>query len=178
MVVLVGLLKKCNEYLRLMLFMAALLAGVQLPGFVQQYEDAVLAHLAEARLALAPFERDARIHTQGDVTALIKRYQQNSDAAVRDGAASIQQLLQRVIYLEQVAEQLQANALVRGWYALLQPDSELFAEVQSYYDYRVPLNLTAIIWGLTCGILFAAVFDFVVALLVWMLPKRRSKSGA
>lgn len=168
-----GLVNKLVEYLRLLLFMAAVLIGVQAPGFIQQYENTLAAHLAEAKRSVTPFMQDANLHTNGDIHALIERYQQNQDAAVRDGGDNIEELLQRVEYLERMLEQLSTNALQRGYYALLQPDPELFSEVSAAYDYRVPLNATAIIWGLCCGIVLAGLFDLFIGLFLWMLPTRQ-----
>lgn len=168
-----ALVNKLTEYLRLLAFMMAVLIGVQLPGFIQQYENTLAAHLAEAQRNLAPFLQDARLHTNGDIQALIQRYQQNPDIAVRDGGDNIEQLRQRVDYLASMAQQLQANPVLQGWYVLAQPDGELFAEVRAAYDYRVPLNGAAIIWGLCCGVILAAFFDLIIGLFRWILPVRR-----
>lgn len=156
---------KCADYLRLLLFMAAVLVGVQLPGFVQQYENALQAHLAEARLSLAPFVRDAQIHTGGSLQALIARYQQNADMAVRAGGSNIQALAERVSYLEQRLDKLSGNPLQRAWHSLIRPDKPLFNEVRRQYDYQVPLDLAAIGWGLVVGLIVMVLLDILLGLL-------------
>ena len=161
---------KCADYLRLLLFMAAVLVGIQLPGFIQQYENSLQAHLAEAKLSLQPFVRDAQIHTGGSLAALIERYQQNPDLAVRAGGGNIATLAQRVSYLENLLSELAGQPWQRAWYSLVSPDPALFAEVRQQYDYQVPLNLAAIGWGLVFGLLVMLLLDLLLGLL-WLIGR-------
>ncbi|GGD53533.1 DUF2937 family protein [Lacimicrobium alkaliphilum] len=166
-----GLLRTCHGYFRITLFMAALLAGLQLPAFILHYENTVLAHLSEARQSLQPFIADARVHTDGDLNKLIQRYRQNADAAVRAGGISVNTLVKRRDYLEELAMRLQASQWHRIWHGLFDTDPRLFAEAREHYDYQIVLNATAIGWGLVSGLLVMVLFDLLSALCT--LPFRR-----
>ncbi|MDF2178141.1 DUF2937 family protein [Aliiglaciecola sp. CAU 1673] len=158
---------KLADYLRLGTFMLAVLIGVQLPGFIQQYEDALQARLAEVRHNLAPFLADAKRHSGGDLNALIARYLANSDEAISDGGKSLKQMVEREAYLADLTQQLASSAVTRAWYALAAPDQEIFKQVRAGYDYRVPLDISAILWGLSCGVLLLILLDMLLGLLAW-----------
>lgn len=166
-----GLLRTCHGYLRLLIFMAALLAGLQLPAFIQHYENTLLAHLSEAHLSLQPFQQDARVHTDGDLNKLIARYRQNADAAIRDGGNSLQDLVQRRDYLQKLVNRLSASQFERIWYGLFDTDAALFSTARQQYDYQVVLNQQAIAWGLISGLLLMVLYDLLFALCA--LPFRR-----
>lgn len=171
-----GLLRTCHGYLRLLIFMAALLAGLQLPAFIQHYENTLLAHLSEARQSLQPFLQDARVHTGGDLNQLIERYQQNDDTAIRDGGNSLQVLVKRHEYLQRLADRLSESQFQRIWYGLFETDPLLFSEARQRYDYQVTLNGQAIGWGLISGLLIMVLFDLFCGLCTLPFRARRSVS--
>ncbi|ALS98594.1 DUF2937 family protein [Lacimicrobium alkaliphilum] len=169
-----GVLRTCHGYLRLLIFMAALLAGLQLPAFIHHYENTLLAHLSEARQSLQPFLQDARVHTGGDLNKLIERYRQNADTAIRDGGNSLQALVKRHEYLQNLADRLSESQLQRIWYGLFDTDPVLFSEARQHYDYQITLNGQAIGWGLISGLLIMMFFDLFCGLCA--LPFRGSRS--
>ncbi|WP_088328751.1 DUF2937 family protein [Lacimicrobium sp. SS2-24] len=165
-----GLLHTCHGYIRLLAFMAALLAGVQLPAFINQYENTLLSHLSEAQQSLGPFIEDARLHTDGSIEQLIARYRQNADAAIRAGGTSLQTLVDRRDYLHGLQAKLQQSQWHRIWYALFAADPRLFAEARAQYDYQVVLNAQAIGWGLVVAISVMVLVDILIG--VCALPFR------
>lgn len=172
-----GLLRSCHGYLRLVIFMAAVLAGLQLPAFMQHYQNTVLAHLQEARQSLQPFEQDARIHTGGDLNRLIERYRNNTDAAIQDGGDSLQALVVRHQYLQQLAQRLSGSRLQRLWYTLADADPSLFTEARQGYDYQIVLNAQAIGWGLVSGLVLMVMLDLFVGLCLLPFTMRRTSSN-
>lgn len=168
---------KLTGYVRLAAFMLAVLVGVQVPGFIQQYEQALHAHLAEVRHNLAPFLGDANRHTGGDLKALIARYLANSDSAIRDGGDSLKGMVERETYLSNHAQQLAGQGVTRAWYSLVEHDVQIFEQVRAGYDYRVPLELSAIIWGVSCGILLLLLLDLCLGMLSWPFRHPRGSEG-
>jgi hypothetical protein len=59
------------SYLRLVLFAAGLLIGVQVPGLINDYAKRVEAHLIEAQ-ALRGFQADGEQFFKGDLQALVR----------------------------------------------------------------------------------------------------------
>jgi len=60
-----------TDYLRLILFAVGLLAGVQVPGFIDQYAQRVSAHQIEVATDFRGFQQVADQYFGGSVEALI-----------------------------------------------------------------------------------------------------------
>lgn len=162
-----------RSYLRLLLFACGLLAGVQIPGLIDQYGKRVDAHLREAQTAIAGFRATAADHFGGDLQALISHYQQSDDPVFQSDARSLQTLVSRLSLLER-----EAALLTRpGWYVaghlLLAADPALRAETLAQYSYTVPLTPAAIGWGLTLALLLAWLVELPLALLLWLVVRNR-----
>lgn len=153
-----------RAYVRLLCFAAGLLAGVQVPGFIQQYEVVVSAHLAEARRALEPFAAIAERHFNADLADLIAHYQANPDAVIGETGDGVAALAARVAHLEAERAALSGPWYRSAWHVGAGGDRELLRETAAGYNYRVPLQPTAIAWGLGIGLLLALLAESVVAL--------------
>lgn len=153
-----------RAYVRLLCFAAGLLAGVQVPGFIQQYEVVVSAHLAEARRALEPFAAIAGRHFGGDLAGLIAHYQANPDAVIGETGDGVAALAARVAHLEAERAVLSGPWYRSAWHVAAGGDRELLRETAAGYDYRVPLQPAAVAWGLAVGLLLALLAESVAAL--------------
>ncbi|AWL11748.1 hypothetical protein HMF8227_01270 [Saliniradius amylolyticus] len=155
------------NYLRLGIFVALLLSGVQVPAFIDQYQDTVTAHLSEARQNLAPYRQDAERFTDGRLDALIVRYLGNSDPAIVAGGRNLRALVARVTYLNDLNQRLsQQNSLQNAWLMMLQPDRQLLSEAQQSYSYQIQLNPVAIGWGVFSGLLGLILIDLLFGILI------------
>jgi len=152
-----------RAHLRLLLFAAGLLAGVQVPGFIRQYEVVVKAHLAEARRALEPFAAIARRHFGGDLDTLVERYRANPDPVVGATGDPVAALAARAAHLAAEAEALAGPWYARTWHVAVAADRELLAEAAAGYDYRVSLRPEVIAWGLGAGLLLSLLADLALA---------------
>ena len=153
-----------RAYVRLLCFAAGLLAGIQVPGFIQQYQVVVDAHLAEARRALAPFAAIAGRHFGGDLDRLIAHYRANPDVVIGETGAGVAGLAARVVHLEGERAALSGPWYRSAWHVAARGDRELLRETAAGYDYRVPLQPAAIAWGLGVGRLLALLAESAVAL--------------
>lgn len=90
-----------RSYLRMMLFALGLLAGVQIPGLVDLYYQRLDARLQQASLGLAPFQRTADQHFNGDLQALIAHYGASQDPVFTQDATSLQQLVSQRNHLQE-----------------------------------------------------------------------------
>lgn len=138
-----------RDYLRLILFTFSLLLGIQVPAFIEQYQLRVDAHLVEARLNLAGFQLTADRYFNGNIERLIAHYKASEDQVFRSDAQSIEQINLRVKTLEVQWQNLQKGAILRAYYVLTQQGSELMNETFAQYNYTVPLNLAALLWGVS-----------------------------
>lgn len=160
-----------RAYLRLLLFAAGLLAGVQVPGFVHQYQVVVLAHLAEARRALESFADIAARHFGGDLPSLIAHYRANADTAIRETGDGVAAMVRRVADLDAERAALSGPWQERAWHVATAADRVLLREAAAGYDHQVPLQPTAIGWGLGVGLSLALTVEGLIALLA--LTRRR-----
>ncbi|PCH64041.1 MAG: hypothetical protein COC19_00285 [SAR86 cluster bacterium] len=145
-----------------MVFAVALLCGIQVPSFVDQYLKRVDAHFLEVSENLRGFQRTADALFDGDLQALIDYYYASNDVVFRSDALSIEQIYQR--YRSLAAEQASINA---GWYSAvkhisLAPNEELRAEVFAQYSYTVPLNAQAMQWGFAVALIMVLLFDLLL----------------
>ena len=63
-------------------FTVTFILGVQLPEFMQQYQQRLGGHLAEAQSQLAQFELIAQQHFEGSLITMIARYKENTEASI------------------------------------------------------------------------------------------------
>ena len=77
------------SYLRLVLFAAGLLIGVQVPGFISDYAKRVEAHLIEAQTSLSGFQGTANQFFKGDMQALVAHYRASEDPIFRSDASGL-----------------------------------------------------------------------------------------
>lgn len=157
---------KTFEYIRLALFLAGVLIGVQLPSFVDQYKKSVQAHLLEARKNLSQFQADADKHFGGSMEKLIKHYLNQNDKIVRKGGQNLTEVYIRLNKIEAHNKKLKTAILGGVFEVIIFPDSEILDEVWGNYSYTVPLNSLAIIWGISAGLAFAILGDILLAVFI------------
>lgn len=144
-----------RAYLRLVLFALGLLAGVQAPGFVDQYAKRVSAHYIEATRDFAGFQHTANVYFGGSVEALIAHHQSSSDAVFKDEAKSVTALYARLKKLAIELDAMSGSLFGRIVHVAFYPDKGILDETVAAYSYTVPLNQEAILCGLIAALLLA-----------------------
>ncbi|WP_314928103.1 DUF2937 family protein [Aeromonas piscicola] len=165
------MMRNMRSYLRIMLFALGLLAGVQIPGLIDLYYQRLDARLQQANLSLVPFQGTADQHFNGDLTALVNHYRTNPDPVFAQDAASLQHLVS-----QQQALLQESTFKDRPWYLqlthlLLRADAQLWQDTLQNYSYLVPLKQSAIVCGMSAGLLTALLGDLLLSLL--LLPFRQ-----
>ncbi len=160
------------NYVRLIVFALGLLVGVQIPGFVDQYQKRVSAHQIEATRALEGFQQTANSYFSGSVEALIQHHASSNDAAFQDEARTVRRLYDRVVALNLELAALRRPLFSRILHVAFSPDREIFGETRAEYSYTVPLDPPAITSGIIAGVLLALGVDGVLALLALVLAPR------
>lgn len=87
----------------------ALLLGIQLPGFVDQYEKRVDAHFLEVSSNLKPFQDIADRFHGGSMKALIEKHEQSTDPTFHAEGAAIRKMHDRLLRFQNEKFQLQAS---------------------------------------------------------------------
>jgi DUF2937 family protein len=148
-----------RAYLRLVLFALGLLAGIQVPGFVDQYSKRVSAHYIEVTKSFAGFQRTANLYFGGSVDALIAHHESSADAVFKDEAKSVAVIYARLQELALEVEAMSRSLISRIFHVAFQPDREILDETLAAYSYTVPLNQMAILCGLIAALLLALLVE-------------------
>ncbi|MEX0618593.1 MAG: DUF2937 family protein [Pseudohongiellaceae bacterium] len=163
-------------YLRLFVFAAGMLVGIQVPGFVDQYSKRLDARFSEASHNISGFQSTARLLFGGDMQALIRYYETSGDPVFESDADSIRNIYNRYRILAAEMEALEGNAISRAMHVGFAANEELFQETLNQYSYTVPLNTQAVGWGLTMALLLTVLGELTVLGLVKaprLLSRRR-----
>lgn len=99
-----------TSYLRIILLISGVLAGIQLPGFVDQYGKSLQAHMIESERSLNEFRDEAEKFFDGSIEELIAHYQASDDRVFQEGGQSINAIYQRNQLLEQAYRSFSQNA--------------------------------------------------------------------
>ncbi|WDE09593.1 DUF2937 family protein [Thalassomonas haliotis] len=144
------------------LFTVFFILGLQLPEFMQQYMQRLSGHLHEAHYQLDQFQAIADSQFQGNLQALIERYQSNSDNVFQQTGQMIENLVLRIDGFNQSLTNLQqGDYLNRLYYFVTQIDPELATATLKQYQLAVPLDMHA----LATGASFAIVLLLLISLL-------------
>jgi hypothetical protein len=159
----------------LALFALGLLVGVQVPGFIEDYNKRVDAHRLESEQSLTGFRETARRFFQGDLQALVTHYQASDDPVMRSDAQSVGYLVDRASFLEREWQAMQQPWYGQVWHLATAADRELMDETYSAYRYQVLLAPQAIAWGLVCALLLAWLVECLLRLIGLLLGGGRSQ---
>lgn len=122
------------SYLRLVLFAAGLLIGVQVPGFINDYAKRVEAHLIEAQAGLSGFQNTANQFFKGDMQALVAHYRASEDPIFRSDADSLSNLLTRQLALDKQFQAMQGPWYIRFLQVVLAADPDIRKETWNGYS--------------------------------------------
>ncbi len=164
-----------RSYLRLVLFAIGLLAGVQVPGFIDDYAKRVEAHRLESQQSLQGFRDTAQRFFKGNLDALVAHYRVSNDPVMQSDARSVGNLVQRAALLDQEWQAMQGAWYAQAWHLATGADGELFKETLDAYRYQVLLTPDAITWGVISALLLAWLVELLGLAIGWMLGAGRTR---
>jgi hypothetical protein len=164
-----------RSYLRLVLFTAGLLCGVQIPGFVSDYGKRVEAHLIEAQQSFKGYTATAQQFFKGDVQALIQHYRSSDDPVFRSDADTIANLMQRTQILDREWLAMQGPWYAKAWHVAVFADDDIRRETYSGYTWQVLMSPDVIAWGIVSALVLALVIESVFLLLGWVVNGGRRR---
>lgn len=151
-------------YTRLIFFAVGMVIGLQVPAFVDLYAQRVNAHYLEVVANFSGFQKTADRHFKGDVEAMILHHENSGDRVFIEGGENIRGIWQRLQRFDRENQLMQKSLHERVWHVLTAPDRELFAETKRTYNYTIPINVDAVVYGVIAGVVIAIVFD-----IFWLL---------
>ncbi|PYC40067.1 DUF2937 family protein [Pseudomonas idahonensis] len=157
------------SYLRLALFAAGLLIGVQVPGFISDYAKRVEAHLIESQNSLRGFQGTAQQFFKGDLNALVAHYRASEDPVFRSDAESLSGLLHRQLALDKQYQAMQGPWYIRLLQVALAADPDIRKETWDGYSYQILLTPEAMIWGMSGAMLLSFGLECLYRLIDWVV---------
>jgi hypothetical protein len=152
------------RYLMIVVACIALLVGLQVPNFVDQYQKRVDAHLREVIVNLQPFQDIADKYFGGDLDKLIALHRNSGEKPFQEEGAAIAKMVQRKLRFEADLAALQASLPLRAWHVVLHGDREMIDEALGQYSYAVPLNQDAIVFGAAAALVILLLVELLLAL--------------
>ncbi len=153
-----------HRYLLIVLACMAMLAGIQIPNLVDQYQKRVDAHLREAILNFKPYQDLADKYFGGNLQQLIELHRKSQEKALQDEGDVIGNMIKRKEHLEQLNADLQASLPVKIYHIILRGDRDLIQETLDQYTYAVPLNQDALVAGAVAAAILLAATELLLAL--------------
>ncbi|MGE4520153.1 MAG: DUF2937 family protein [Desulfobacteraceae bacterium] len=170
-------MKTIAQYLRLILFLAGILAGIQIPNFMDTYHKSLIAHLNESDKSLSPFKQDADRYFRGNLEALINHYKSDKDPVFTEGGKSIEFIYQRNILLKKALLNFNKSFLSGIIHTFIKPVEDIKKEVIKNYSYTVKLDKKSIIAGLLSGTFLAGIPEFLFVILTGILRRKTKTAG-
>jgi hypothetical protein len=137
-----------NNILDRCFFTVTFILGVQLPEFMQQYQQRLAGHLNEAQSQLSQFNVIAQQHFDGSLITMIARYKGSSEASIISTGELIERLSVRVQYLVSHLEEITtANYLDSVYQFIWHLDKQIAAGTAETFSMAIPLELNAIATG-------------------------------
>lgn len=166
------------RYFLILVACAALLLGIQIPNFVDQYEKRLDAHLIEVQNNLRGYQELADRHYDGSVMALIKKHEESEDEADREEALPIRNIYERYLRFKSEKRSLETGLAGKVAFIIAKRDRELINETYTNYSFTIPLNRSAVVSGAVSAALVLVVIELLLKIISWLFrsPRRRSIS--
>jgi len=152
------------RYMMIIVACAALLIGLQMPNFVDQYQKRVDAHLREVTVNLQPFQVIADKYFAGDMDKLIALHRGSSEKPFQEEGSALEQMVQRKLRFEADLAALQASMPVKAFRVLFRGDREMIDETLGQFSYNLPMNQDALFFGAGFAFSFLLMLEALLAL--------------
>lgn len=163
------------RYFLLVVAGAALLAGIQIPNFVDQYERRLDAHLLEVSTNLRGFQEIADRHHGGSFEALLQAHEASEVPTFREEAKPLREMHERRLAFLHERQALSAGLAGKALHIFFSGHPELMRETQAAYSYTVPLTVDAVTAGAAFAAAVVVVIEVVAQLAGWLMRRRRAQ---
>lgn len=159
------------RYLIVIIACIALLIGLQVPNFIDQYQKRIDAHLREVTANLKPFQEIADHYFGGDLMKLIEMNLKADAAPLQEEGKAIEQMVQRKLRFESDMAALQTSLVMKAVHVMFHGDQEIIDEALNQYSYAVPLDEDALAFGAGAAVAILVSAELLFALLRFAFSK-------
>jgi hypothetical protein len=161
------------RFLTMLAACGALLLGIQVPAFANQYIKRLDAHLAEVSANLRIYQQIADQNFGGSMDALILKHTLSTDTVFHAEGLAIRRIYWRYQHFKEERELLDAHWLRQLYLIAEQGDKELLRETWDGYTPEVMLNPPAMYVGLVLVVVVLILSEVAAAILHVFRPERR-----
>ncbi|TYT75016.1 DUF2937 family protein [Desulfobotulus mexicanus] len=165
------MMMKLYAYARLILFMAGVLFGIQIPGFLDAYGKSLEFRLQESMRSLALFQKDADRYFEGDLGRLIDHYDKTGDPVFQDGGGNIAAISARKNLLEKALIDFRKSRFNAICHVLLRPVKDVRDSVFETYTHVIRLDTDAVFAGLAAGLVTALFLEMLLSVFLILFRK-------
>ena len=169
-------MKVLYRYLLILVACAAVLLGIQVPNFVDQYEKRLDAHFIEVVNNLQGYQEIADRYYDGSIAALIKKHEESKDSADRAEAGPIRNIYERYRRFTDERRSLETTLARKIFFIIRRGDRGLINETYTNYSFTIPLNRAAVLSGALSAASVLVVIEVLMMILsrLFRSPKRRA----
>lgn len=175
-------MKVLYRYFLILVACAAVLFGIQVPNFVDQYEKRLDAHFIEVEDNLRGYQEIADRHYDGSIAALIKKHEKSEDRATREEGRPIRRMYERYQKFRDEKTSLDTDLARKITLILIRGERGLIHETYANYSFTVPLNRDAVLSGAVSAAFVLVVMELLAMAIsrLFRSPRRSSvfRSGA
>ncbi len=157
------ILEILHRYLMIVVACIALLVGIQVPGFVDQYQKRVDAHLREVTINLQPYQDIANKYFGGSIEKLIELHRKSEVKPFQEEGSAIEKMYQRKQRFSAEMQALNAALPYQIAHVLFSHDPEMLDETLAQYSYTVPLNQDALLVGAALALVILLLLELLLA---------------
>jgi len=169
-------MKILYRYFLILVACTAILLGVQIPNFVDQYEKRLDAHFIEVKENLRGYQEIADRHYGGSIPALIKKHEESEDKVTREEARPIKRMAERHRRFEADKQSLETDLAHKILFIGMQGDRELIRETCKNYSFTIPLNREAVLSGAVSAAVLLVLIELVMIVLSRLFRSARRRS--
>ncbi len=153
-----------HRYVTLIAACAALLIGIQVPSFVDQYAKRVDAHLREVTVNFEPYQTIANKYFYGNIQKLIDLHRKSGEKSFQEEGSAIEKMYLRKQRFDAEKTALDTILPYQFIHILFDPDREILDETLAQYSYNVPLNREAIVMGVALAVAMLLALELLLTL--------------
>jgi hypothetical protein len=155
------------RYFLILVACVAILLGIQVPSFVDQYEQRLDAHFIEVKNNLHGFQEIADKFHGGSLEALIAKHETSEDRTFKEEARPIRNMYERYLRFNQQKVALETNLPGKIAFLATDGDKQLLNETYSSYSFTVPLNQSAVFAGFLSVAAVILLIELFRAIILW-----------
>lgn len=135
------------RYFLIIVACAAILVGIQIPNFVDQYEKRLDAHFREVSKNIQGYLEIANQFHNKNMEALIKKHEASTDPTFRQEAKPIKEMYGRYVRFSKEKLAMDTDFVHKVLHLILARDNELFLETKEQYSFAILLNQVSVATG-------------------------------